>query len=316
MENPVSALVDPSRFPGRARDAYVESFRTRTMDHQFHYDTEKQAQQWLAIHESYSPARTDADCQETYARAFGECARVVGEGATLISIGCGGGQKDQALLACLPGAHSYVPADVSLTLALTAHFHCGMGGRSHPVVVDFARCERFDGWLPQSEKRIFAFFGMLPNFEPEVALGRLSQAMSKGEYLVVSANLAPGGDYRAGVERVLPLYDNGATRRWLATVLIDAGLAVTPEELEFQVVEVNGLLRIEAGYRFRAEQRLRLDGEDFVYKSGDWFRLFYSYRHTPALLSERFAKHRFDIMQEWSTRSGEEGLFLCRKRAT
>src|SRR5688572_28208714 len=102
MESSVMVTVDPSCFPGKARAAYLDSFRSRRMDHQFLYNTEKQAQLWLAIHEAYSPARTDADCRLTYAQAFRGVADFLGGGAiNIMSVGCGGGQKDDEMLSVL-----------------------------------------------------------------------------------------------------------------------------------------------------------------------------------------------------------------------
>src|ERR1051326_4570469 len=98
MEPAISVLIHPSRFPGRARLLYLKSFRERKMNHQFHYDSEKQAQRWLAIHEAYSPARNDADCLNTYAHAFNEINRALDfRKIALVSLGCGGGQKDLTL---------------------------------------------------------------------------------------------------------------------------------------------------------------------------------------------------------------------------
>src|SRR4051812_26844913 len=72
VERPVNVTIHPSVFPERTRAAYIESFRTWRLNHRFHYESEKQAQQWLALHEAYSPARTDDDCLQTYERAFRE----------------------------------------------------------------------------------------------------------------------------------------------------------------------------------------------------------------------------------------------------
>jgi hypothetical protein len=57
-----------------------------------------------------------------------------------------------------------------------------------------------------------------------------------------------------------------------------------------------------------------MDGEKFSYVAGDTFRLFFSYRHTPKLLRELFLEYRIEITQESIAASGEEGVFLARKR--
>jgi L-histidine N-alpha-methyltransferase len=320
MEPLISVTVHPSRFPGKARAAYLKSFRQREMNHQFHYDTEKQAQRWLAIHEAYSPARNDSDCLETYARAFTEINKsLTARKMAVISLGCGGGQKDLALLRALGGSQEYFPADVSLTLALTAHLAVAKGfptQKSQPLVLDLAQANDLSNFLTDAP-RLIAFFGMIPNFEPDEVFPRLSAALRTEDYFLLSANLAPGSDYHAGVEKVFPQYDNDPTRRWLATVLQDAGLEVDSRDLQFKIADGQAhLLRIEAGYRFKKSQAIHIDAETFQYAPGDWFRLFFSYRHTPELLREILGKYQIEIVQQWITRSGEEGIFLCRKAAT
>lgn len=318
MEPAVSVLVHPSRFPGRARAAYLKSFRNRRMNHQFHYDTEKQAQRWLNIHEVYSPARNEADCLETYGSAFKEISRFLDvPKMALVSLGCGGGQKDLNLLTASSGAAEYFPADVSLPLALTAHLRITEKSprqKSQPLVLDLAAADDLSTFLTPNA-RLIAFFGMLPNFEPDEVFPQLSAALRpQKDFLLLSANLAPGPDYRAGVEKIFPQYNNESTRLWLAAVLQDAGLELDPSEIDFKIVSTSsGLLRIEAGYEFKNSQNVRIDEERFLYAPGDWFQLFFSYRHTPERLSALLANYQIEIVQKWITESEEEGIFLCRK---
>jgi L-histidine N-alpha-methyltransferase len=322
VEQPVVVTIHPSRFPERTRALYLESFRTRQMNHQFHYESEKQAGQWLAVHEAYSPARTDDDCLRTYERAFVEAAKNFrGDEVALISIGCGGGQKDLALLKVLKAARlHYVPADVSVPLALTAHLRATAACKgliSKPLVLDLPHAndlaQHLDSIVPKSAQRVIAFFGMLPNFEPAEALNPLSTSLRPGDGLLISANLAAGEDYAAGVQKILPLYDNEQTRRWLATTLLDAGLDVSPHEIDFSIEPAHGLLRVEANYRFRKVQTTRIDREEISYAPGDEFRLFFSYRHTPERLRTLLRQFEIDISQQWITGSGEEGVFLCHR---
>jgi L-histidine N-alpha-methyltransferase len=293
------------------------------MNHRFHYESEKQAQQWLALHEAYSPARTDTECLATYHRAFADVATMIDAAeVSLISIGCGGGQKDLALLKSLHSPRiNYVPSDVSLPLSLTAHLRASkeISTNSNPLVLDFPATrdlpEFLKEFLPSPAKRLFAFFGMLPNFESGEALEPLSAALQKDDLLLLSANLAPGTEYESGVKKILPLYENDLTRRWLATALLDAGLDISPSNVEFSIAPVNDLLRIEANYRFRKKQTIRLDREEFSYAPGEIFRLLFSYRHTPDRLRAWLAKYRIEIVRQWITASQEEGVFLCKRIA-
>ena len=58
----------PASSRRKSRQDLLESLRTRRVNHKFHYDSVKQTQQWLALHQAFSPSRTDADCAATYDR--------------------------------------------------------------------------------------------------------------------------------------------------------------------------------------------------------------------------------------------------------
>src|SRR6187200_1649506 len=122
MESSVSVLIHSSQFPQNVRRDLLESLRGRRINHKFHYDSVRQTQKWLALFKAYSPFVTDPDCAATYASAFAEAAtRVEGGGIHLISLGCGGGQKDLELLKALSRAGSqvsYMPCDVSAAMTL------------------------------------------------------------------------------------------------------------------------------------------------------------------------------------------------------
>jgi hypothetical protein len=49
-------------FPDQVRRDLLESLRARAINHKFHYDSARQTVKWLALHEAYSPTRTDDDC--------------------------------------------------------------------------------------------------------------------------------------------------------------------------------------------------------------------------------------------------------------
>jgi hypothetical protein len=56
-----------------------------------------------------------------------------------------------------------------------------------------------------------------------------------------------------------------------------------------------------------------LESERFEFHPGDSIRLFFSYRHTPAIVRSQLARHGMEVQEQWVTGSGEEGVFLCRK---
>jgi uncharacterized SAM-dependent methyltransferase len=212
-----------------------ESLLSRQINHKFHYDTVKQAQKWLRLHQTFSPSRTDPDCLGAYERSFAYAAgKIASERTQVIGLGCGGGQKDTQLLKRLSERRKeifYVPVDVSVPLVLVARsaaLSVVPAENCFPLVCDLAQVEELGALLEQfamsGASRLITFFGMIPNFRPQTILPSLASAVRSSDLLLFSANLAPGADYAAGVERILPLYDNALTQDWLITFLLDLGV--------------------------------------------------------------------------------------------
>jgi uncharacterized SAM-dependent methyltransferase len=326
---PVSVFIHPNQFPQAVEASLGESLRTREMNHRFHYDTPKQTLRWLRLHEAFSPARTDPDCSRIYESAFAHVAersRGVRE-LEVVSLGCGGGQKDAQLLrrlaSALPGVRlRYVPVDVSAGLALTARaaaIEAGLGPEDIvPVLVDLGESTDWASALAvalgSGEQRLVCFLGMLPNFTPASVMPRLAGLLRPRDLLLVSANLSPGPDYVAGVERVLPGYDNLLTREWLWSVLLDLGLEARDARMDFSLAgdgQRGGLLRIESRLTFSRNCRLSYAGDVHEFGVGETFRLFFSYRYTPERLDARLQAHGMTVQGSWGNASGEEGVFVC-----
>src|SRR6185436_14698182 len=90
-----NVTIHASQFPEAVRRDLLASLRTRRVNHKFHYDSVKQTQKWLALHQAYAPSRNDRDCAAIYDQAFRTAtASIEGKRIHLIGLGCGGGQKD------------------------------------------------------------------------------------------------------------------------------------------------------------------------------------------------------------------------------
>src|SRR5580704_4324606 len=289
---PASVIIHPSQFPDQVRRDLVESLRTRKVNHKFHYDSIKQTAKWLALHDAHSPSRNDADCKAVYDRSFVEALRRIEAGAVhVIGLGCGGGQKDTRLLQLFRDAGKkavYTPCDVSTAMVLVARnsaLSLIADENCHPLVCDLATASDLAAFFGKetapAATRIITFFGMIPNFEPQTILPRLAELLRPGDHLLFSANLAPGPDYAAGVQRVLPLYDNDLTRDWLMTFLLDLGVERADGELRFTIEDDPGagLKRITARFHFARSRRIEVEGESFQFEPGESIRLFFSYRH-------------------------------------
>ena len=186
----------------------------------------------------------------------------------------------------------------------------------NPLVCDLAAADDLPQVLHRPEDvsavYLITFFGMIPNFEPEVILPRLSSLLRPGDLMLFSANLAPGPAYAAGVQQVLPGYDNPQTRDWLLTFLVDLGVDREDGSVRFSVEDSpSSLKRIVADFHFARQRKLSIYGERFEFHEGDKVRLFYSYRYTPTLIASLLSGFKLSILGQWITASGEEGVFLC-----
>lgn len=326
MYSVANVQIHASQFPAQVQQDLIASLLGRRVNHKFHYDSVKQTQKWLALHQAYSPSRTDPDCAVVYDLGFAATIRALPVGQThLVGLGCGGGQKDSRLLRHLIEAGhevSYTPSDVSLAMVLVAResaLRVINDSACHPLVCDLASATDLAAVLGSQGapkgSRLFTFFGMIPNFESGTILPRLASLLDPSDWLIFSANLAPGPDYFAGIRKILPLYDNALTRDWLMTFLLDLGVELGDGKLSFRIEaepEDGGLMRVGAWFGFLHRRCNRVDDRVFEFEVGDEIRLFFSYRHTPLIVEERLARVGIRVCDQWITKSGEEGVFLCR----
>jgi uncharacterized SAM-dependent methyltransferase len=330
MSELAHVAIHPTQFPEQVRRDLIESLRTRSVNHKFHYDTVKQTQKWLALHQAYSPSRTDPDCAAAYDRGFSAVvSQVASKNVPLIGLGCGGGQKDCRLLTLLRDQGKtafYTPSDVSTAMVLIARqaaISVIPSRNCFPLVCDLSSADDLLPALAEHSDvnvpRLITFFGMIPNFEPQVILPKLAALVRPKDLLLLSANLAPGPDYSAGLQYILPLYDNPLTRDWLMTFLLDLGVEAGDGDLQFRIEEAppgTGLKRVAAYFDFSRAREIRVDGDRFDFRSGESIRLFFSYRHTPALVRSLLSAHGLNVLDQWITKSEEEGVFLVTQSAS
>jgi uncharacterized SAM-dependent methyltransferase len=328
----VNVAIHPSQFPEKVARDLSDSLRTRQLNHKFLYESYKQSRKWLAVHQTYSPWATDRSIAATYDSSFVAAIRHIPTPRVhVIGLGCGGGHKEARLLQRLKGAGKeilFTPVDISPPLVVTA-YHAAAAVMSdshssisnHPLsglICDLATAGDlhvlFEQQTPPDTLRLLTFFGMIPNFEPQIILPRLRALARPHDRFLFSANLAPGDDYEAGVRRILPQYDNGLTRDWLLTFLLDLGVERKDGAIEWSVERPphdDDLLRVTAHFRFTRPCVLRVAEEAFEFHAGETIRLFFSYRYTPAHVRTLLAEYGFALEDQWVTDSQEEGVYLC-----
>jgi uncharacterized SAM-dependent methyltransferase len=295
------------------------------------------------------------DCRAVYTQAFKAAAeKIKSPRVHVIGLGCGGGQKDTQLLKLLKArgrAIFYTPCDVSAAMVLVARrtaLAVLPQKNCFPFVCDLATADDLPVTLAcRSEAktaRLFTFFGMIPNFEPQIILPRLASLIRPKDFLLFSANLATGNNYAAGMKKILPQYDNLLTRDWLMTFLLDLGVEKKDGELRFKIeicssrreeaqtsrsispkknqrlltssptMEEVELKRVVADFRFTRPRRIEIDDERFNFRSGETIQLFFSYRYTPELVHKLLGRYDLEVCDQWIAKSEEEGVFLCRRK--
>ena len=314
--------IHESQFPENVRRDLLASLRSRKINHKFHYDSVKQTQKWLALHQIYSPSRNDKDCRAIYENSFEAAAsQIKSKSVHVIGLGCGGGQKDTRLLKLLKSRGReifYTPCDVSAAMVLTARqtaLTVLSEKNCFPFVCDLATANDLSVALATRHPSLVTFLGMIPNFEPQEILPKLASLIRPKDFLLFSANLAPGKNYAVGLEKVFPQYDNPPTRDWLMAFLLDLGVEKRDGELSFEIetVKAAGLKRIAADFHFKHAREIGIENEIFCFKRGEKISLFFSYRYTPERISVILAEYKLEVCEKWITQSEEEGVFLCRR---
>ncbi|HXF09379.1 MAG TPA: L-histidine N(alpha)-methyltransferase [Desulfuromonadaceae bacterium] len=322
MDSAANILVHESQFPGNVHRDLLDSLRRRQVNHKFHYDSVKQTQKWLALHQQFSPSRHDADCRRVYDQSFVAAASAFKTARVrVVGLGCGGGQKDTRLLKLLKRSRKevfYTPCDVSAAMVLTARetaLSVLPPTKCFPVVCDLASANSVRSLLATRHPTLVTFFGMIPNFEPQDILPKLASLLKPSDVLLFSANLAPGPDYRGGIRKILPQYDNPATRDWLMTFLMDLGVEAGDGKLGFDIeTRGTGLKQVVARFRFKRARTVSVDRHAFRFAAGQDIRLFFSYRYTADRIQKMLGRYGLRVEDQWVARSQEEGVFLCRKR--
>src|SRR5271170_2422505 len=246
MKPAANISIHESQFPENVRRDLLASLRARKINHKFHYDSVKQTQKWLALHQIYSPTRNDENVRAIYENSFETAAaKIKSKNVHVIGLGCGGGQKDTRLLKLLKARGReifYTPCDVSTAMVLTASQTALTVLRAKncfPFVCDLATADDlpvvFNSRFTIHDSRIMTFFGMIPNFEPQEILPKLASMVRPKDFLLFSANLAPRKNYAAGMGKILPQYDNPQTHDWLMAFLLDLGIEKSDGELKFEI---------------------------------------------------------------------------------
>jgi len=321
---PVTLTVHDSQYPTQITAQLLRGLRVRQLPGKFLYDSPAQAQRWLAYHQAYSPSRTEPALLALYQEAFQAALRAVTASALhYVSLGCGGGTKDvlflqQALAQC---AHlCFTPMDVSAALVVETMVRLQSTLppiTSSPLVVDLEAepeilplLERYE---PTNTQRIFACFGMLPNFVYRTFLPYIRRLMRPTDLLLLSANLSPL-PYPHSLPLIVPQYDNPFAHAWFSGLLESLGFSAADLHVTVQAHTLSDdgqVWQIRAHAQCQRQIHLTLYDEQFPFANGEQLQVFFSNRFTPQIMPQILAEAGLTVVETFLFASQEEGIYLC-----
>ena len=297
-----SARVHESQTPEALEAELAESLEHGFVPPKFLYASSRQSELWLELHQQCAPT---ADLGAPYLEA---ATHLPEEIRSLVSLGCGGGEKEVSILDALNRDIEFIPTDVSEPLARTAAQLAQKNNipTGTPLIFDLAAANNASQFLqPHARQpRLFTFFGIIPNFPPTLILPKVRSLMENNDHLLASANLAP-----SGMEPILEQYDNPPTRRWLKQFLTEH--EITGGTLRINIRRQDHVEWFQADYVFEADTPVSIGDRLIRFASGDSLQLFVSHRYTPDSATKVFAEHGLRISQTFLSENQEEGVFLC-----
>jgi len=313
--------VHPSQHPARLADQVARALRSRRLPAKLHYLTPRQARRWLAVHDAYAPSSGRvAATTVAYRQLFEEVARqLASRPVQIVSLGCGGGQKDALLAEALVAAGCplrYLAVDAGQALVLiAADAVCAAAPAFKPrrLVADLEALDQWREFIEEGgesgETQILCAFGITPNTDADPLIDRLARACAPGDQLLINANLYDPDDPEHALRAILPQYDNPETRRWLTTFFEDLDWDLRPEEFAFELNDQGSPARISATLRLPHDLEMPADSARIGPSGGDRLEVFFTNRFRPAELSGLLDRHGFSLCQYRQTAEAAEAVW-------
>lgn len=270
---------------------------------------------WKKVHAAHSPFLKRASIRNLYIHPAGLLRNLLGQNPYhWIALGCADGIKEALLLKKLRSPDCILAADTNLDLARRAAFRLS-ARKKICRKIDLTRKlpTSFSGVLQslssiadsriRNPPRLITLFGVLPNLSPLPLLKRISRFLRPRDFLLFSANLAPGSQGRSGALRILPQYDNPPTRRWLTGAISRLRPKWKSGSIGFGVFSdpAQSLLS-------RIEARWMVDDKPTHI-------LFSSRRPTARQVESWLKDSGLSRIERWMDPQGEEGVWLVTRKA-
>jgi L-histidine N-alpha-methyltransferase len=274
------------------------SLRANELNPKLLYATPRQTALWRQVFLRHSPIHKNPEFARIYRDAFAQIFKTRAPGKILlVGLGCGTGLKEAELCARLKSDGrevSFSAIDVSRDLVVESAAKLSDVGATSDrhLVCDLAAVDFLKEWLNGLDgegRRIFTFFGLIPNFTPLFVARFLKEILRPGDVALASVHLAPvseGIDLDAAMRKVLPQYDNPETLAWLDAALDQWNLKQFMHEPMIRI----GKTKTVPGYFGFASWNSSEIYQTWNPRSGVFtdtkFKLFQSLRYTPVLFEQ------------------------------
>lgn len=286
---------DHDRFSGlsRADNAAEETFKAavlgglsrpqKAIPSRYFYDERGSALfERICELDEYYPTRTEIAILEA---CCGEIGRMIPSQTAVIEMGSGSSRKVKPLLDALRAPSAYVPVDISrehLIASAQALARQYPQLTVIPVWSDFAQSFAMPA-LPATSRLIFFPGSTIGNFTPEAATALLS---GWSRHIGLGGNLVIGVDLKKDPQTLQAAYDDsaGVTAAFNLNLLVRAnrelGATFDVDSFAHRAVYDAEEGRVEMHLVSVADQRIRVDGEEFSFAAGETIHTENSYKYT------------------------------------
>ena len=316
----VDIAIHPSIANLDLEKVLVDSLKANRLDPKLLYVTSRQAALWREVSKKHSPVNGNPEFARIYHEACEKTVEHVPPGKVhIVGLGPGRGVKEAQLAAGLRVAGrkvNFTAIDVSRDLTEeSAGWVATMGGvesRRH-LVCDLAELDYIQQWLDAGERdsrRVYTFFGMVPNLEPAFVAKLLNKLLRPGDLLLASVHLAPVDehvDVATAMKLILPQYDNPETLAWLREAMEHWKLKQmmgTPWITRSEQMKIPCILGLAS---WKSLQAFSPSASAAGTPSEVAFQLFHSLRYTPKLFTH--------LLQVAGVRGEMLAMTACREEA-
>lgn len=313
-----------SSSPEKVLKKQLRFLKKGIIDPSLHYHSLNQAKAWSRVFQKHCPVVHRTSFQRVYRDIFKEISLPINKKIHLIGLGCGVGTKEELLAKTLfqKGAllDRFTAVDVSADLCLTSMNRLKKWTHLIPQswVMDLDFIQDFRKSLDRcsvSERRLYTFFGLVPNFEPQKVLRLFRKLLRPQDRLLVSAHLNPvdnrdESDSEAGMMKILPQYQNRETKRWLELFFNENEWDRSfLSELKFKIQSNQQYHSILVESQILKSFTNKSFGKGFTLKKGMKINVFESRRWTPMGFEKWVSQEGFKILNRKVTPCREEGVW-------